>query len=245
VASTSKAQIDLLGDRLRKGELSDDDLARLDDYRASFGEAYEEVVAAVRAATKLEPTGRPAKSTTSIVEKLRRETIRLSQMQDIAGCRLVVEDIVAQEQVVERLKSGFAKAAVVDRRRQPSYGYRAVHVIATARNRLIEIQIRTGLQHLWAQLSERLADAVDPAIKYGGGEPAWQVPSKAYSESIARLEDIELQASGAAPSAELDRIRGKLDHIKRGLRESLEESLERAAEIDLTAEEDDEDAVSD
>ncbi len=97
MASTSKAQIDLLGDRLKRGGVLDDDLGRLDDYRASFAEAYQEVVAAVRASTQLQPTGRPAKSTTSIIEKLRRETIRLSQMQDIAGCRLVVEDIVAQD----------------------------------------------------------------------------------------------------------------------------------------------------
>ena len=120
MTSTSKTQIDLLGDRLRKGEVSDDDLGRLDDYRATFAEAYEEIVTTVRASTQLEPTGRPAKSTTSIIEKLRRETIRLSQMQDIAGCRLVVKDIVEQDQVVEKLRTAFAKVVVVDRRKQPS-----------------------------------------------------------------------------------------------------------------------------
>jgi ppGpp synthetase/RelA/SpoT-type nucleotidyltranferase len=48
----------------------------------------------------LEPTGRPAKSTTSITEKLHRESIRLTQIQDIAGCRIVISDIAEQERVV-------------------------------------------------------------------------------------------------------------------------------------------------
>jgi ppGpp synthetase/RelA/SpoT-type nucleotidyltranferase len=147
VASTSKTQVDLLGDRLRKDEISEDDLRRLDAYRSSFAEAYEEVVAAIRASTRLEPTGRSEKTNRSIIEKLRRETIRLSQMQDIAGCRLVVEDVKVQDEVVGRLKSIFAKAAIIDRRKQPSYGYRAVHIIPTVRGRPVEIQVRTEFQH--------------------------------------------------------------------------------------------------
>jgi len=76
----SKNQIDRLGDRLRKGDISEDDLRLLDSYRRSFTDAYEEVVGKIIYELGLEPTGRPAKSTTSIYEKLRRESIRLSQM---------------------------------------------------------------------------------------------------------------------------------------------------------------------
>lgn len=43
------------------------------------------VVGQIRDRLKLEPTGRPLKTTQAIVEKLRREKTRLSQMQDIAG----------------------------------------------------------------------------------------------------------------------------------------------------------------
>jgi hypothetical protein len=81
----SKTQIDRLGDRLRKGNISEADLRLLDQYRRSFTEAYEVVVGTIRKKLALEPTGRPAKSTTSISEKLRRESIRLTQIQDIAG----------------------------------------------------------------------------------------------------------------------------------------------------------------
>src|ERR1017187_1948661 len=146
VASISKTQVDKLGDRLRKGRLEDEDSGRLDSYRRLFTEAYEEVAAIIRDATKLDPTGRTAKSTTSITEKLRREKIRLTQMQDIAECRLVVPDVVAQNQVMDCLMSVLPQAGLVDRRKKPSFGYRAVHIIAAARNRPVEIQIRTELQ---------------------------------------------------------------------------------------------------
>jgi putative GTP pyrophosphokinase len=103
----SKTQIDRLGERLKKGNITEDDLRLLDAYRHSFADAYDEVVGAVRNELALEPTGRPAKSTTSISEKLRRESIRLTQIQDIAGCRLIVPEIASQEQVVQSLRSLF------------------------------------------------------------------------------------------------------------------------------------------
>lgn len=218
MASTSKTQVDQLGDRLRKGKVEENDLRRLDAYRRSFVEAYEEVVATIRNATGLELTGRPAKSTTSIIEKLRRETIRLSQMQDIAGCRFVVPDVLAQNQVVERLISALPKAVFVDRREQPSYGYRAVHIVATAGNRPIEIQVRTELQHLWSQLSEKLSDVFDPAIKYGGGNDPWirEVLLRS-SEIINGLEEFEMESGTNTRAEELAQVKHQHRQLLRDL----------------------------
>jgi len=164
----SKTQIDRLGERLRRGNMSDADLKLLDAYRRSFASGYEQVIAAIRSTVDYPPTGRPAKSTTSIVEKLHRESIRLTQMQDIAGCRLVVPQVARQNKVV-RLLSKKLDAVVVDRRKRPSHGYRAVHLIAKGDSKPIEIQVRTRLQHSWAEFSEKVSDVVDPAIKYGAG----------------------------------------------------------------------------
>jgi ppGpp synthetase/RelA/SpoT-type nucleotidyltranferase len=209
--------VDRLGDRLRKGKIEDGDFRELDAYRRSFAESYKEIVAIVRNATQLDPTGRPAKSTISITEKLRRETIRLSQMQDIAGCRLVVPNVLAQDEVVERLKSALPKAVVIDRRKQPSFGYRAVHIIPTARNKPVEIQIRTELQHLWAQLSEKLSDALDPTIKYGGGDSETRKRMSAISSLIAVLEDRELRHLVVRST---ERVR-----LRKDLRQFLEEEI--------------------
>jgi hypothetical protein len=46
--------------------------------------AYERVIETIIDQLTLQPTGRLAKSTTSISDKLKRESIRLTQIQDIA-----------------------------------------------------------------------------------------------------------------------------------------------------------------
>lgn len=187
----SKTQIDRLGDRLKKEKLEEADLRLLDLYRRSFTKAFDLVVGKIRSKLALHPTGRPAKSTPSITEKLRRESFRLTQVQDIAGCRIVVEDIAAQDQVVQSLTQLFEHTKVIDRREQPSHGYRAVHVLVNIQNKLIEVQVRTALQHLWAELSEKYSDKVDPTIKYGGGseEIVWILSS--VSKLVAEHEQLE------------------------------------------------------
>ncbi len=110
----SNSQIDRLGERL-KTEVATEDLRLLDEFRRSFSKSYENVVDRVKEEISAELasvsksvmfayflgygsfSGRPAKSTSAIVEKLRRESVRLSQMQDIAGFRVVVDTIVSQE----------------------------------------------------------------------------------------------------------------------------------------------------
>ena len=144
--------------------------------------------------------------------------MRLSQMQDIAGCRLVVPNVLVQNQLMERLKSVLPKAVVVDRRKQPSFGYRAVHIIATARNKPVEIQLRTEFQHLWAQLSEKLSDVRDPAIKYGGGDSKTQNWLSAISKLIAAIEHRELKPL----PAEFDE---RVSQMRRDLRQYLEEAI--------------------
>jgi putative GTP pyrophosphokinase len=191
----TKTQIDRLGERLKKGNVSGADLQLLDHYRRSFSGAYEMVIATVREKLVQEPAGRPAKSTMSIIDKLRRESIRLSQMQDIAGCRLLPPNVVYQERDVQDLKRVFEHVTVVDRRAHPSHGYRAVHVIVKHLDRMVEIQVRTILQHVWAQLSEKASDMIDPTIKYGGGEAATQKLLADYSSSIADVEAFELRSA--------------------------------------------------
>jgi hypothetical protein len=51
-----------LGERLRRGQISEDDLRLLDAYRESFAAAYDEVVATIRRMTGIEPRGRPAEA---------------------------------------------------------------------------------------------------------------------------------------------------------------------------------------
>ena len=191
MAALSKTQIDRLGDRLRRGPPSEADLRLLDEYRLSFGDAYDAIIRTMRERLHLEPTGRTAKTPSSIAEKLRRESIRLSQIQDIAGCRIIVPDVFTQDHITVLLRDTFPETRVMDRRKNPSHGYRAVHVIVITQGASVEIQVRTALQDLWAELSERLSDVVDSSIKYGGGDPENQQWLLLISDSIAGWEELE------------------------------------------------------
>lgn len=113
-------------------------------------------------------------------------------MQDIAGCRVVVENVRSQNSVVEQLASILPGSKTVDRRQKPSHGYRAVHVIASIRSIRVEIQIRTKLQDLWANISERFADRSSQEIKYGRGPEHLQEILMKLSDWIADLEEDEI-----------------------------------------------------
>ena len=89
----SNAQIDRLGERLKLGNPTEDDLRLLEEFRLAFADAFATVFSVIENMFRFEVTGRPAKTTASIVAKLQRESIRLSQIQDIAGCRVLVDDL--------------------------------------------------------------------------------------------------------------------------------------------------------
>jgi ppGpp synthetase/RelA/SpoT-type nucleotidyltranferase len=56
----------------------------------------------------------------------------------------------------------------------------------------VEIQVRTVLQHLWAEVSEGLSDILDPEIKYGGGHDVVRRALRTTSEMVAKLENAEM-----------------------------------------------------
>lgn len=206
VSNLTNSQINRLGDRLRKGDISEEDRRLLDEYRRSFKEAYETVVRAIRDRLRLHPTGRRGKTTKAIIEKLRREKTRLSQMQDIAGCRIIATTQLQQDQLVAQLRQIFPESNVVDRRERTSHGYRAVHVIVNQSGKFIEVQIRTPLQHTWAELSEKLADEFGHEIKYGGG-------GEEISSYLSRLSDVMLDFETALSSKNHDRIMIQLERL--------------------------------
>jgi len=124
------------------------------EFRASFLPAFLAVANRIAETFGITPSGRPEKTPESIMAKLAREGTRLSRMQDIAGCRIVVPSRVQQDGLVDSLSSVFPDHRLVDRREQPRHGYRAVHVIVREQGRPVEIQVRTDLQHQWANLVE-------------------------------------------------------------------------------------------
>ncbi len=217
----STSQLNKLGERLRKGPVSQDDLHALEQFRLSFGPAAERVSGQLTS-LGLNPVSRPAKSTDSIIAKLNRERTRLSKIQDIAGCRVEVDNIVDQERALKDILGLFPNAIVQDRRVKPSHGYRAVHLIVNIDGFLVEIQVRTSLQHGWASAVETIADTIDAEIKYGGGPFMIQDIFGKSSNNIAQFERLELQLlqTDQAPEelrAQLLKLKSELQDLLRAI----------------------------
>ena len=104
---------------------------------------------------------------------------------------MIVADMAEQDSVVKSLQSLFEHTTVIDRREKPSHGYRAIHVVVKHHGKLIEIQVRTALQHLWAELSEKYSDVENPAIKYGGGDEETQANLIEASALVTSEEEME------------------------------------------------------
>jgi hypothetical protein len=110
----------------------------------------------------------------TLLDKLRREhSLKLKDVQDLAGARISVAGGRAeQDDAVGRIAAAFVAGSkrpqVRDRRAKPSSGYRAVHVVVYLDGIPVEIQVRTELQHRWAQAYELMGDAWGRGIRYGG-----------------------------------------------------------------------------
>jgi len=163
----TRSQIDRLGERLRTGPITDELLAQLQEFRGRYAGPMLAVQSMLANRLGLEATAR-LKTVNTTVEKLRRAKTRLSRMQDIGGVRLVGDwTLHGQDAIVTQIVELFPNSHVYDRRADPSYGYRAVHVVVVLEDCAIEIQVRTLEQDGWAQSMEKLADIVGRDIRYG------------------------------------------------------------------------------
>jgi ppGpp synthetase/RelA/SpoT-type nucleotidyltranferase len=190
VARMSNSKVDALGDRLRSGELNADVLRLLAAYQAEFDPAYRYVERILTTKMLLKITGRPAKSTLSVIEKLRRIRSRLAQIQDIAGCRITFVSLAEQDSIIEMARQWFIEIEVDDKREMPVHGYRAVHLLVHFQGRCVEVQVRTRMQHFWATVSEKLSDAHGQEIKYGKGDTRVLALLARLSEQTARVDKL-------------------------------------------------------
>jgi ppGpp synthetase/RelA/SpoT-type nucleotidyltranferase len=90
---------------------------------------------------------------------------------------------------------------------------------------LIEIQVRTSLQHLWAEVSEKLSDQFDPAIKYGGGDDKIRQLLMNASAAVADLEQTEKDMASIDQWDVREHLRERMGTTKMKLASSFEELI--------------------
>jgi hypothetical protein len=165
----SGRQIVKLGERLRDSpEPTVDDLEMLADVLLEYDRILMSVSDKLRV-IGLEPTTR-LKTSGTIIEKLRREShLNLRTIRDLAGARIVRRmTLDEQDQLATQIRALWSDVKFIDRREEPSHGYRAVHIVPRIDGCQVEIQLRTDYQDIWAQAMEGFGDAWGRAIRYGG-----------------------------------------------------------------------------
>lgn len=118
--------------------------------------------------------------------------------------------------MVQLLSVEWPRHKLYDRRKRPQFGYRAVHFVPTISGRPVEIQIRTSLQHKWAELFEKVADQWGRGIRYGESLPpafADKANLVGYLQDIAEVIDAA-EREDPRSAASID---ANFDIFRRGL----------------------------
>lgn len=145
------------------------------------------------------------KRVSSTIYKLRRFTMTLSQMQDLAGCRVVMPNVNLARKLSEEYISRKKRHKRI-KKREKNYinspkddGYRSIHLVyeyystnegkAIFNEKMVEIQIRSKLQHLWATAVETVDLFETDKIKFGGGNKKWKRFFTLISSAFAMIEN--------------------------------------------------------
>ncbi len=212
----SSKEINRAGEVLKNKDSSKEDVSDaldvLDNFRASHG--YPLHVFQVNLKNNSLRKDKDAlvsqrlKRVSSVIKKLNRiysnnSSIRLFQIQDIAGCRTVVKNYSLAKDLFEfYLKGRNLKHKFVKSNDYVTYpkedGYRSFHIVyeflsdkgkKDYNGRKIEIQIRTKLQHLWATAVETVDFFTRQNLKLNEGHPEWVEFFRLVSSAFAIKEN--------------------------------------------------------
>lgn len=166
----------------------------------------------------------------TIVKKLQRPdlSMKLNEMNDIAGCRV----IVPTERDVYRIVTAVRDARVrlyrtKDYIRTPKDdGYRSVHLITRhdvpsvgLTGLFCETQVRTELQHAWASALETYDVICQQGMKFGGGtyeeKRFFALVAALFAEEECASESGEVIGALKEQREELRRIEDKMSILKK------------------------------
>jgi ppGpp synthetase/RelA/SpoT-type nucleotidyltranferase len=138
------------------------------------------------------------KRTPTIIDKLRREPgMELGRMADIGGCRAVLQDLDELARVRERYERAPDRIVRTrDHIEEPKPdGYRALHIYVRYDARLVEVQLRTRIQHEWAYTVETIASRLGLDIKGGAGPE----PVRAWFAAVSAAMAVEEHGDEVSP----------------------------------------------
>ncbi|HEX8387863.1 MAG TPA: RelA/SpoT domain-containing protein [Sphingomonas sp.] len=165
----------------------------------------------------------------SIHAKLaRQKSMRMTQMQDIAGCRAVLKKMTNVQKLVQLYrKSEFDHVLKGEKdyiaNPKPD-GYRCHHLVfqykgtgktAVFDDLQVEVQIRTQMQHAWATAVEAVGIFTRQALKSNQGTPDWLRFFALMGSAIAAMEGCNpVPGTPVAKSELVDEIAYLVDKLK-------------------------------
>ena len=182
----SKSQIKKLGREIRRGLrisniISEPNLNKLQLYRISHQPAlrdtFDFLVKKSRQYHKGSLVVYRLKRIDTIKRKIERySTMDLSLMQDVAGCRAIVDSETQILKIVNEFNkdSNFEIIDFDDYLTNPrETGYKSYHLIVKPKNydKVVEVQLRTRIHHHWATLVEITDLVFDVKLKEGQDHP--------------------------------------------------------------------------
>lgn len=142
----------------------------------------------------------------TICGKLRRfPDMQLYRVQDLGGCRVIlpsIDDVYNVKRQLETSRIRHEPKTPKDyiQEPNPNTGYRSVHLIYKYKSDkikdynglMIEIQLRTKLQHLWATAVETVGVFTGNGLKFNQGSDKWIELFKLFSALFALEEKTPL-----------------------------------------------------
>ncbi|MEX2151290.1 MAG: RelA/SpoT domain-containing protein [Steroidobacteraceae bacterium] len=202
----SKSRVNRAGDDVRTGAPTAEHLSVIEDWRAAHRPVLNTFQAILRNRTRNTDVtvAQRHKRKRTIFDKLRRlPKMRLSRMDDVAGCRLIFKNITA----LYAFRNKFHKARFNHTRRNEldkydyikspkETGYRGIHDVYAydvqselgkpLAGLFVEIQYRTLVQHAWATAVELIGFVTESQPKFQEGDKRFERAMALASEILAR-----------------------------------------------------------
>ncbi len=202
----SKARVNLVGNNVRKGCATAEDLRVIEEWRASHRGVLNTFQAILRTRTRDTQTvvAQRHKRKSTIFGKLNRfPEMQLSRMDDVAGCRLIfssVDDLYDFRKRFHKARFRHERRNDVDKydyiKHPKTTGYRSVHDVYNydvnsetgrpLKGLMVEIQYRTNIQHAWATAVEVIGFITESQPKFQQGDTRYHHAMALTSEILAR-----------------------------------------------------------
>lgn len=210
VPQYSKSQINKAGKIIADSSSATEDresaLTILNNWRSSHAYPLQVMASNLRLRNPDAIVVQRLKRLESITEKLERYSdMKLYRMQDLGGCRVIVEGIKDVYETLNRYKNSRIRHIL---KREYDYiqkpkdsGYRSYHMVyqfqsdkkeTYNKNMLIEIQFRTKLQHVWATAVEMIGIYTKSQLKASKGDSNILRFFVLVSSVFAKLENMPI-----------------------------------------------------